>query len=104
MEASDTVDREFSSAIRTYIGFGVSSFPRRDPDAVLDRFGAIVGAQLLDRIERLFTDLDCLAPDWRRHSLLSAKDWAEAEMRARHPKLHDDAIVALGWAFSYDWK
>jgi hypothetical protein len=85
-----------AAALRSYTGRGTSPFPRRDPRAV--------AGPVLAEIERLMNEMNELEPDWTSHSLASATAWAEAEMRARHPKLDDDALASLAWCWSYDRK
>lgn len=88
--------KPITAALRSYTGRGASPFPRRDAGAV--------ASPLLADVEKLLAEMNELEPDWTSHSLGSATAWAEAEMRARHPELEDDALATLAWAWSYSRK
>jgi hypothetical protein len=45
-----------------------------------------------------------IAIDWNEHSLASAGEHVRATMRARHPDLSPEAIEALVWNFTYNWR
>jgi hypothetical protein len=90
--------------VQLYLGYGSAPFPRQDAMAVMARFGPEDGARLIERLESLVRDAGDLQPDWKRHSLVSAAEWAERKMKQRHPELNGTALAAFGWAFSYWWK
>ena len=94
------MDEDLSNAVRLYLGYHSAAFPHAYESAVTERYGS----DLLIRVESIVRDAGDLQPDWALHSLLSAKEWAEAELKRRHPELDDAAVSALGWAFSYWWK
>ncbi|HVI34411.1 hypothetical protein [Phenylobacterium sp.] len=83
--------------LRLYLSEGVSSYPKRNPHAVLEVFGP----DALRRVERLSEEIGGLEPDWTVHDLVSATHWAVHEMRRRHPDLDDQGASVLGWAFSF---
>jgi hypothetical protein len=87
-----------SAALRLYTGRGVSAFPLRSPEALLGE------PELLMTVEGMLVELGGLEPDWHRYDLVSATQWAQGEMKTRHPDLDEDAVETLGWVFSYDWK
>ena len=89
--------KSVTAALRSYTGRGASPFPRCDPDAVATPL-------LLLEVERLVNEMNELEPEWDLHSLTSATAWAEAEMKARHPELDEDALATLAWSWSYDRK
>jgi hypothetical protein len=80
-----------------YFSTGVSSYPKENPQAVLDAFGPAP----LRRVESLSEEISALEPDWAAHDLASATEWAVDEMRRRHPDLDDQGAGVLGWAFSF---
>jgi hypothetical protein len=98
------MDDVLSRAVQLYLGYGSASYPQEDAAAVTEEFGAERGAQILWRAQSVIRDAGDLRPDWKTHSLGSAKEWAEGEMKARYPDLTNGALSALGWAFSYWWK
>jgi hypothetical protein len=98
------MDEHLSRAVQLYLGYGSASFPQDDARAVTAEFGPELGASLLWRAQAVLGEAADLRPDWYAQSLTSAKDWAESEIRNRHPGLTDTAVSAIGWAFSYWWK
>lgn len=98
------MDDDLSKAVQLYLGYGSASFPQEDAQAVTAEFGPELGASLLWRAQSVLGEAGDLQPDWETQSLTSAKDWAEREIRTRHPGLTDAAVSAIGWAFSYWWK
>jgi hypothetical protein len=36
--------------------------------------------------------------------LVEMADLAASEFRGRHPEISDDAVEALAWCYSWDWK
>jgi hypothetical protein len=62
------------------------------------------GAKTLDEIQRIFTKLDQLKPDWSNQSLQEAGKWAKSRIKLDHPDLSDDALNALEWTFTWWWK
>jgi hypothetical protein len=90
-----------AKALKLYTGGGASVFPQQNADKVLAKFGL----EIAQRVDLLVTELGMLQPDWTlHHSLAAATDWATAEMKSRHPDLHQEALKALGWSFSFWWK
>ena len=91
------MNNELSSAVLLYLGYGYASFPKEDSSAVRARFGS----DLLGRVEAMVREAGELEPEWEKHSLLSATDWAETEVRRRYASLNDAAVSALGRPFSH---
>lgn len=83
--------------LKLFFSEGRSAYPKEDPEAVLSAFGPAA----LQRVETLSTETGLLAPDWSKHDLRSATEWAIQEMRRRHPDLDEEGARVLGWAFSY---
>jgi hypothetical protein len=98
------MDYALSRAVQLYLGYGSASSPQEDARAVTAEFGPELGASLVWRTRSVLGDAGDLQPDWETLSLASAKDWAEGEIRSRHPGLSETAVSAVGWAFSYWWK
>ena len=88
---------ELSRALKLYLGRPASPFPCSQPEDVREAFGD----SMLDQVSGLLNDIRVLDVDWSAHTLVSAMDWAEEEMRRRHPNLEKETIADLGWAFSY---
>lgn len=99
-------DEKLSQAIATYLGYGFLSYPEEGSQSIA-RLLKNDGGSLDDRlplIEEMLKQLRSLRPDWTKHTLVSAGQWAKEEMRIKYPMLDDDALGALEWAFTWWWK
>ncbi|MEH6660809.1 MAG: hypothetical protein V7679_04085 [Parasphingorhabdus sp.] len=92
---------QLTQALSLYLESATSSWPRCNPEAVINAFGQETGEALNDEIGELLKDLGELQPNWQEHSLQSATKWAEVEILRQHPHLDREATANLGWAFSY---
>lgn len=98
------MDQELSQAIITYLGKGRSSFPRTDEEAVLALEGDTESSALLEKVVALTAEMMSIEIDWSNHTLPEGGDEALRVMAGRHPELTDDALVALRWMFTYNWR
>lgn len=99
-----TVDEELSEAVVMVIGFGTSNCPGEDYAPLAQRFGASRAPDMASRVEALLKELFRVEVDWSKHSLASGSDEARSVMARRHPELTDEALAALDWKFSFDWR
>lgn len=97
-------DRVLSEAVIAYLGKGRSPFPRTDDEAVLTSVPDADAAAVLEKVHALAEECLSIRIDWSTHDLSQGGDEAKREMAARHPELSDDALVALRWAFTYNWR
>lgn len=101
-------DRELSQAVIAYLGKGRSPFPRTDDEAVLafvaEADPEADGAAMLEQVRALVEECLGIVIDWNTHDLSQGGDEAKREMAARHPELSEDALVALRWMFTYNWR
>jgi len=97
------VDERRSRAILIYLSKGRRPYPGSDREAVLGGFPEH-GPELLTYVEGVLREMKSLPTDWSRETYEHAIERVKAEMARRHPELSRDAIDALGWRFSYDWK
>jgi hypothetical protein len=91
-----------SEALALYTGWGRSPFPRSDAAAVFEGLGQSRGRPPLRRSGSF--SMRWMSPGWRRHTLKSATEWAQSEMKRRHPDLSDEALRLAGWSVSCGWK
>lgn len=93
-----------SRAVVIWTGYGHSSWPARDENRLVLEFGPELAADLVPRVRRLEVDF------YRSDAYLTAPDLgtmaAEASeaFRALHPEISDDAVAALAWCYTYDYK
>lgn len=93
-----------SDAIVLWLGFRIVPWPQRDESRVVERFGMDGANALLPLVRALedeFYESDA------RHIAADVKamgEQASAEFRVEHPELSDDAVAALAWAYTFDFK
>jgi hypothetical protein len=95
---------EVSEAVVVWSGHGDTSWPARDEARLVDRYGEEGAIRLLPRINALvdeFYESDAYATE---PELAAVGDRAAARFRAAHPEISQDAVEALAWCYSWDWK
>ncbi|MFE6735851.1 hypothetical protein [Microbacterium sp. NPDC057650] len=99
-------DQALDEAIVAYLGKGRSSFPRSDEEAVGPVASAhgIDEAVLLNRVRAVVDELMALTIDWPAKSLSEGGREAQQIIAVRHPELGPDALDALRWMFTYNWR
>jgi hypothetical protein len=97
------IDNLKSKAVVLYLSVGSSAYPKKDPEALDREFGP-EGAELRRYVKELLAEMYTIPIDWQVHSYQSGIDAVKVEMHARHPELSEDAIQALRWDLSYQWK
>jgi hypothetical protein len=97
------IDAARSEAVLLLLGRGTSPYPQRDPQRVVDRFGESEGLDLIQYIEQVLDELYAVAPDWT-NDLQAVTARAVEVVRQQHAELSDEALAALGWSYSWDWK
>ena len=96
--------RRAGEAIVVWTGFGRSSWPSRNDELIARHFGHETAAMLLPIIRRLEDDF--YASDARH----TASDLAEMarissqQFKAKYPDVPDDAVRALAWCYTFDYK
>lgn len=97
-------DRDLSQAIILYLAKGRSSFPKSDDAAVIAAASAPEGPALLDRVRRITDECMAIDVDWASHTLVEGGEEARQTMALRHPELSPQALDALRWMFTYNWR
>jgi hypothetical protein len=87
-----------------YLGRGLSPYPKRDPARLTAKFGDADGLDLVAYVERVLHELYEVKPDWDAEDLKAATDRAVRGVIDKHPELSTEAIDALRWSYSWDWK
>lgn len=100
-----TVDAsQVSNAIVVWTGWGTSSSPARDQARVTARFGEDIALNLLPVIRQLENEFYESDAKDTVHDLVEIGDAAAARFRRLHPDISADAVRALGWCYTYDYK
>jgi len=93
-----------SNAIVVWTGWGYSSWPQRDEQRLIQEFGAERAGVLIHKLQELEEDF------YSSNARFVAKDLAEMgqiaseQFRSKHPELAEEAIQALAWCYTYDFK
>lgn len=95
---------EVSLAIVKFLGYGIEPYPKEDAARIEQEFGSERAPALEERARLILKELAGLKPDWSRHSLVAAVDWAGQEMKRRYPELSQDSLQAMRWMFTWRWK
>ena len=93
-----------STAIIVWTGWGETNSPSRDEARLLDRFGSEVTVELLPTIRQLEDEF--YASDARDvvADLKEMGDRAATQFRSKHPEISQEAIRALRWCYTFDYK
>ncbi|MBO0728489.1 MAG: hypothetical protein J2P57_04470 [Acidimicrobiaceae bacterium] len=97
------MDNELSEAIVAYLQRGKAPSPRADAKAVRSIALSDPG-ELVARVTALVEESVAVPVDWSTLSLGDAGRAAAAEMARRHPELSQEALDALSWNFTFQWR
>jgi hypothetical protein len=95
---------ELSAALIVWTGWGQTPWPQRDEQRLTHQFGTDATADLLPQLRKLeddfyATDARLVAPDLETMARIAAD-----EFRRLHPEISDDAVQALTWCYTWDYK
>jgi hypothetical protein len=95
-----------SEAIVVWTGWQESSWPTRDEGEgrPATRFGAEEASTLLSRLKQLEDQFYASNARFTISDLAEAGDIAADEFRETHPEISEDAIRALAWCYTFDFK
>lgn len=96
--------QQVGEAILVWSGRGRSSWPSRNDDLVAMRFGQETAATLLPLMRQLEDKF--FASD-ARHTAADLAEMARIspqQFMAKYPELPDDAVRALAWCYTFDYK
>ncbi len=99
-----SVDRDLSEAIVLYVGYEVENCPRLDRSRLVPKFGEMRASECELRVKSLLAELGRIEVNWAAHDLVSGSALARDALHTRFPELSEQALDALEWKFSYDWK
>jgi hypothetical protein len=96
-------DTPLDTGILAYLQRGVAASPRSDTAAVL-AISATEGEALLRQVKAVVTESLSVPVDWPSTTLADAGRHVSDVMRERHPELGQDALDALAWNVTYEWR
>ncbi|NYE21213.1 hypothetical protein [Microbacterium immunditiarum] len=97
-------DARVSQAIVEYLAKGRSPFPKSDEDAVIAFAGGAEPEALLAHVKGLTGEMMSIEVDWSARTLSEGGREAQRIMAERHPELGQNALEALYWMFTYNWR
>lgn len=92
-----------SEAIVIWTGFGQAPTPSRDEERLVQRFGD-EAVDLLPTVQRLEDDFYASDAHHVAIDLVEMARLAADDFRAQHPHISDEAVRALAWCYTYDYK
>ena len=93
-----------SEALVCWTGWGTEPWPRCDKQRVLERFGGEAVLDLLPLIKAIEVDFYESNAYRVGPTLVDIGDQAASEFRERHPEIDEDAVLALRWCYTFDYK
>ena len=93
-----------SEAIVVWLGFRIVPWPQRDESRVVERFGVDRAIPLLPIVRALEDEFYGSDARHQASDVKAMGEQASAEFRVEHPELSDDAVTALAWAYTFDFK
>jgi hypothetical protein len=95
---------DLSRSVVLFLGAGVAPFPGQNQARLVKEFGRIRGEQLASEVVSLLQELGKIEVDWSVHTYDSACKMTREQMHLCHPELSEEALNALEWKFSYEWR
>ena len=93
-----------SQAVVLYLGFGKSNVPLRDETSVVQKWGIPAGTDLVERVRVVADHANQLKIDWSMTDLPGAERVVHEAMSRRYPELSNEALDAIAWKFTFDWR
>jgi hypothetical protein len=83
---------------------GVTAWPSRDDARLVERFGEGLAVELLPQLRQLEDDFYLSTARDAAPDLKTMGDAAAADFRRMHPEIGDEAVEALTWCYTFDYK
>jgi hypothetical protein len=96
--------RTVAEAIMVWCGWGRSSWPSRKDESIVKHFGKAAAAKLLPIVQELERDFYSTDARRRASDIAEVGRIASEQFRAKHPDAPEDAVRALAWCYTYDFK
>lgn len=97
----DSRKEDIGFGIVLYLGFGLSSSPSCNSAGVVNEYGP----SLLPQVLSIVDEAGRIDVDWSSGlTLEAAGNFVKHEMEKRHPELTDEALNAIAWKYTFDWR
>jgi hypothetical protein len=93
-----------AEAIVVWTGWGRAAWPLRDESVLVDHFGAEAAAELMPLVRELEDDFYSSEARHQAGDLREMGKMATTQFRMKHPDLATEAVEALSWCYTYDYK
>ncbi|NNN21673.1 MAG: hypothetical protein HKL80_06695 [Acidimicrobiales bacterium] len=93
-----------SAAIVVWTGWGNAQWPVREEAYLIEEFGSEIAAIILPQIRQLADSFYASGARFTIAGLKEMGDVAAGEFRKAHPEISEDAVRALAWCYTYDYK
>lgn len=96
--------RVLSEAIIVWTGWGDTPTPERDEQRLISRYGPEATLDLLPRLRRIEEEFYASDASFTAADLKDMGDVAAAQFHVMHPEITPDAVEALAWCYTWDFK
>jgi hypothetical protein len=96
--------KELSAAIVIWTGWGFAPRPQRNETRLVEFFGAEAAIALIPHLRQLEDDFYLSKAFNTAGTLVEMGDVGAADFRAKHPEIGGDAVEALAWCYTFDYK
>jgi len=93
-----------SNALIIWTGWGRSSWPQRDEQSLVREFGSERAGVLIQKLQELEEEFYSSSARFVAKDLAEMGWMASEQFRSKHPELTGEAIQALAWCYTYDFK
>jgi hypothetical protein len=91
-------------AVVVWTGYGSSSRPERNEQRLFERFGSERAADLFPKVRALYDDFYASDARLTAPDLVSMAASAASRFREMHPDIPEEAVQALAWCYTFDYK
>jgi hypothetical protein len=96
--------RQLDEAVVVWTGTGTKSWPARHESLLVERFGSELASELMPKVRALSDDFYRSEARLVAHDLTEMADAASQEFRRIHPEVSDEAVQALAWCYTFEYK
>ncbi|MGO9458309.1 MAG: hypothetical protein ACLP62_14895 [Acidimicrobiales bacterium] len=93
-----------SQAVVVWTGWGHTAWPARDDERLVEKFGEAGGLDLVPKVHALQEQFYESYANLKAHDLVEMGSLASERFRQLHPELANDAVEALAWCYTFDFK
>lgn len=93
-----------SDAVIIWTGWKTHAWPIRDDDRIISAFGPELGPQIVAEVHALEADFCSSRARLTVSDLVEMGEQAANEFGRRNPKVSEEAVQALKWCYTFDYK